>query len=91
MTGQCCVRGPASSRLARRFFTMAGTMLPPALLIFTPKCPMCLAAWLTVATGIGFSAPAVAWVRATLVILSVALAAVAIAAIVRRRPYHRGA
>jgi len=73
MTAQCCcVGGRTSNRLARRFSRVTASILPGALLVLLPKCPLCLAAWLTVATGIGFSAAGAAWVCGVLVALWVA-------------------
>ena len=71
MTGQCCVGGRTSLRLARRLSAAAASILPGAALVLLPKCPICLAAWLTVVTGVGFSAGGVAWVRGMVVILGV--------------------
>jgi hypothetical protein len=34
-----------------------------------PKCPLCLAAWLTVATGVTFSTAGAMWLRWSLVLL----------------------
>jgi len=34
-----------------------------------PKCPLCLAAWLTVATGVSVPATGVAWLRWSIVLL----------------------
>lgn len=59
MTGQCCRRaegGRASSRLTLRISAVTASLLPAAALVLLPKCPLCLAAWLTVMTGVGFSA-----------------------------------
>lgn len=85
----CCVGGPPSHRLARRFSTAAASILPTALLVLLPKCPLCLAAWLTVATGIGFSTAGAEWARAMLVVLWIAAVAFAAAAIIRRRAFRR--
>jgi hypothetical protein len=74
MTGQCCVGGPASRRLARLLSRAAASILPGAVLVLLPKCPLCLAAWLTVVTGIGFSAAGAVWVRGVLVVFWVAVA-----------------
>jgi hypothetical protein len=58
MKQQCCNTrgGPASHRLARRISAVTASILPAAALVLLPKCPLCLAAWLTVMTGVGFSA-----------------------------------
>ena len=60
MTGHCC---------ARRFSRMSGSILPAMLLVVLPKCPLCLAAWLTVASGFGFTATGAIWVRSGIVLL----------------------
>ena len=72
MTGQCCAAGQGSNRLARRVSRITGSILPAALLVLLPKCPLCLAAWLTVATGFGFTAAGAAWIRGGIVLLWVA-------------------
>lgn len=58
MKQQCCNTrgGPASYRLVRRISAVTASILPAAALVLLPKCPLCLAAWLTVMTGVGFSA-----------------------------------
>jgi len=85
MTGQCCRNGTASCRPAQRLSRAAASLLPGALLVLLPKCPMCLAAWLAIATGIGFTATGAAWLRGTLAVLSVTAVAIAAASIPRRR------
>jgi len=85
MTAQCCVGGPASRPLARRLSRAAASSLPGAALAFLLKCPLCVAAWLTAATGVGFSAVGAGWVRGVLVVFWVAAVALAAAPIVRRR------
>jgi hypothetical protein len=89
MAGQCCVGGSASRRLARRLSMAAASILPGAVLVLLPKCPLCLAAWLTVVTGIGFSAVAAAWVRGMLLVFWVAAAALAVAPTIRRGAFGR--
>jgi hypothetical protein len=78
---QCCVRDPEP----HRFSSIASSILPAALLLFLPKCPLCLAAWLTVATGVSFPLAGVAWLRGTLVLLW----AVVMLAMIWRRVFRR--
>jgi hypothetical protein len=83
MTRQCCRAGRASGRPAR-LSKITASILPAVVLALLPKCPLCLAAWLTVATGVSIPAAGVAWVRRLLVVFCVAALAVAAAPIVRR-------
>lgn len=87
MTGQCCEGGSASSRLARPLYTAAASILPGAVLVLLPKCPLCLSAWLTVATGVGFSAAGAAWVRGIVAVFWVAAVALAVARVTRRQVF----
>jgi hypothetical protein len=85
MTAQCCTAGGPSRRLARRLSRRGASILPGAVVLFLPKCPLCLAAWLTAVTGVGISAAAAAYLRGAIVVV-LALAA---AKIVRRRAFQR--
>lgn len=48
---------------------ISASILPGAVLLLLPKCPLCIAAWLTVATGLSFSPAAAAWLRVALIVL----------------------
>jgi hypothetical protein len=69
MTGQCCVAGRGPRPYACRLSKATASILPAALLLLLPKCPLCLAAWLTVGTGVSFSAACAAWLRGSIVLL----------------------
>jgi hypothetical protein len=58
--------------IVRGFFSLAGYVIPGATLALLPKCPVCLAAWLGIATGVGLSVTAVARLRTFLVIVCAA-------------------
>lgn len=89
MTGGCCTGETASRRLARRLSGAAASVLPGAALVLLPKCPLCLAAWLTVVTGIGIPAAAAAHVRGLIVVFWVTAVALAAVQLIRRGAFRR--
>lgn len=50
----------------RRLVDRAGKVFPAFVIVMLPKCPACLAAYITVATGIGVSLTAAACLRSFL-------------------------
>jgi hypothetical protein len=63
--------GRPSSRL-RHGGEFAGWIVPSVTLALLPKCPVCVAAYVALASGIGISLPAATYLRATLAVLCVA-------------------
>lgn len=73
----CCAPGSSSAlmrcaRGAGRGVEVAGCVAPAVLLALLPKCPMCLAAYVALWTGIGLSTPAAGQVRAVLMVVCAA-------------------
>ena len=64
---------------------LAEWLIPSVLLVLMPKCPLCLAAYVALWTGIGLSFTAAAHIRAALIVLCVLSLAFLVATRVRRR------
>ena len=71
MIGACCTDARRGRRLARRISGAAASLLPGAVLMTLPKCPLCLAAWLTATTGADIPVAAAAGVRVAVWIAAV--------------------
>jgi hypothetical protein len=78
----CC--GSNRTRRAGRFLEAAGWVVPGAVLALLPKCPLCLAGYVAVATGVGLSATTAGYLRLFLVAGSVGVLAFSAAKRARR-------
>ncbi len=78
--------GPHPPSLPRRWARATGWVLPSAVMVLMPKCPMCVVAYVAIVTGAGISVSAAAELRVGgLVVCVMVLAWVAAKALFRRR------
>ncbi|QOV90072.1 hypothetical protein [Humisphaera borealis] len=61
----CCKRGAQA----------AGWVVPGMTLALLPKCPACVAAYIAVATGLGVSLSTAAYLRTSVIVVSIAVLA----------------
>lgn len=67
----CCAHAPRPTWFGR---CVAGLrwVVPAALLALMPKCPLCFAGYIALATGVGLSFTVASWLRLGLIVLCVA-------------------
>ena len=68
MNAERCYQAGGRRTRTRRFAEVLGWIVSSGTLALIPKCPMCLAAYVTVWTGIGVSLSAATHLRAAILI-----------------------
>jgi len=72
----CCAEDRRGSCLAsesgRRTITTAEWATPALILLLLPKCPMCVAVYIALLTGIGLSVQTASWLRGTIIAFCIA-------------------
>ena len=69
----CCNAAVCKTSWGPRIREVIAWLVPSAILALIPKCPLCLAAYVAVWTGIGLSFTAATYLRWTLLFLCIAL------------------
>jgi hypothetical protein len=68
----CCqnasIRVGEKSKI-RRVIAAAKWIVPTAILALLPKCPMCLAGYIALGSGLGISLPLAIWLRGGLILI----------------------
>jgi len=73
MTSCCCKTSqPRSNTRLKKFREICAWVLPNAILVLMPKCPLCLAAYLAVGAGIGLSLRTATDLRWAMLLLCIA-------------------
>ena len=73
MSDCCHAAGDRKTRkVLRRARDVFAWLVPSVLLVLMPKCPVCLAAYVTLWTGLGLSLVTATWLRVGLLFLCVA-------------------
>ena len=76
--------GPHPPSPARRWLERTGWVVPAGVLAVLPKCPLCVAAYFMIASGVGISMSTASYLRLALVMLCVVSLACFAATLVRR-------
>lgn len=66
--GHCCAAGRTS--FVRRLRSFAGWLVPGAVLVLIPKCPVCIIAYVAMISGIGLSISTASNLRIALIAVS---------------------
>ena len=85
----CHCAGKRNEPIARRVFTASRWLVPGILLAILPKCPLCLAAYVAMGTGIGLSLSTASYLRTLLIVACVGALLYLIANLVRRYLSHK--
>jgi len=67
-TGERIINETPAYGVARRGLTLVGWVVPSILLAVLPKCPMCVAAYVAMSTGLGLSLSTATHLRTMLMI-----------------------
>src|SRR5688500_1359163 len=72
----CCRSQPpkadSGTNFLGRLIELTKWAVPTTLLVLMPKCPVCLAGYVALGTGLGISFTAAAWLRYGMIIVCVA-------------------
>jgi len=70
--GNCCGSATRGASPLRRARGIAAWIIPGATLVLMPKCPLCVAAYVALFSGVGITAACASNLRMALLVLSAA-------------------
>ena len=71
-TPTCCGAQPSRRSILQHALQSASWIIPGSLLALMPKCPICLAGYIALGTGLGISASAATHLRTAIITLCIA-------------------
>jgi hypothetical protein len=84
-TRACCLKTPRTDGLqARTGLRWLRWIVPSAVLALMPKCPLCVATYYTLLTGLGMSLAAAVVVRNLLIVVCIGMLAMAALGVLRK-------
>ena len=79
----CCGRdGDPGDTTRRRAAGLAGVVLSGIPLVLVPKCPLCVASWITLLTGMGVTATTAGHLRTGIIALCLVVSCLSVALLV---------
>jgi hypothetical protein len=82
--------GKQRTGFLRRTWRKTQWIFPAALLALMPKCPLCVAAYIALFTGIGISVTTARWIQILMLVLCLTSLAYFVVRYLRRRGESRG-
>ena len=65
------IKNPPKKKTISRYVDLIKVLMPAVVFTVIPKCPVCLAGYIALSTGIGLSVTTATYVRITLIVLCI--------------------
>jgi hypothetical protein len=88
--GRSPSEGNRSTRLLRRVWRGIQWLFPTTLLVLIPKCPLCVAAYVALFTGVGISVSTARWIQILMLVFCLTSLVYLVVRFCRRRAQAHG-